>query len=177
MYSGSVRQRPARSRAAVGATIQSFEDFFLAEYPRLGKALYLLTSSRADSEDLAQEALTRVCERWHRVSIMDSPDGYLFRVAMNLFRRWVAASRRTMPLDSMDEAPSPGEDIADAELRVQILRALRKVTPEQRASLVLVAWLGFTTQEAGEILDIEAVSVRSRMHRARSVLRDEIGDW
>jgi DNA-directed RNA polymerase specialized sigma24 family protein len=41
--------------------------------------------------------------------------------------------------------------------------------------LVLVEWLGYTAEEAGRILGIEAVSVRGRLHRARGTLRERFG--
>lgn len=46
---------------------RTFEEFFLAEYDRLMRAMWLLTGSRAESEDLAQEAMARACERWDKM--------------------------------------------------------------------------------------------------------------
>ena len=51
----------------------SFEEFFRAEYARLVRALMVLTSNRAEAEDIAQEAMTRAYERWRRVSTMELP--------------------------------------------------------------------------------------------------------
>jgi RNA polymerase sigma-70 factor (ECF subfamily) len=57
----------------------AFEEFFLAQHERLFQALYLLTGDRYEADDLAQEALLRAYERWDRIGVMDSPDGYVFR--------------------------------------------------------------------------------------------------
>ncbi|MGH2764295.1 MAG: sigma factor, partial [Actinomycetota bacterium] len=53
----------------------TFEEFFRSTYGRLMGALLLLTGDAAEAEDLAQEALVRVFERWERVQMMDSPEG------------------------------------------------------------------------------------------------------
>jgi RNA polymerase sigma-70 factor (ECF subfamily) len=75
-----------------------FDDFFADEYPRLGRALYLLTGNREEAEDLAQESMARAYERWDRIQRMASPAGYVYRVATNLHRRrW----RRNLLLSSL----------------------------------------------------------------------------
>src|SRR2546428_13670646 len=64
----------------------TFEAFFESEKERLLRILYVITASRVEAEDLAQEAFTRVLERWPAVAAMEDPAGYLHRTAVNLFR-------------------------------------------------------------------------------------------
>jgi len=156
---------------------ESFEVFFGREYLRLVRALHLLTRAHADAEDLAQEAMTRVCERWERISVMDSPEGYVYRVAMNAFRRWAGGKYRKEL--RLEDVPAPGttEDLAEAEVRMRIHAALSDLSQEQREAIMLVSWLGFSADEAGEILDIEPVSIRTRIHRAREALREGGIEW
>jgi RNA polymerase sigma-70 factor (ECF subfamily) len=54
-------------------------------------------------------------------------------------------------------------------------RALQSLTRQQREALVLVEWLGFDSEEAASILGIRASSVRTRLHRARTALRTQLG--
>src|SRR4029079_19354832 len=63
-----------------------FELFFEAERRRLFRALYVMTGSGHEAEELLQDAFLRLWERWDRVSVMDDPVGYLYRAAMNLAR-------------------------------------------------------------------------------------------
>ena len=56
-----------------------FEELFDAEYLKLARAMHLLAGDRSEGEDLAQEALAKVYERWNRVREMDSPLGYVYR--------------------------------------------------------------------------------------------------
>ena len=151
-----------------GDVARSFERFFQDEYERLGRALYLVTGNRAEAEDVAQEAMVRVCERWDRVTDTDSPDGYLYRTALNLHRSSVrrAAVRLRRGLQTASADP-----LATAEDRDELGRLLAALPDGQREALVLVAWHGMTNEEAGAILGIEPVSVRVRVSRAKAMLR------
>ena len=71
-------------------------DFFAKRYERLVRACVLLTGRATEGEDLAQEAMPRVLERWDRVSAMDEPEGYLYRTALNVHRK-ALMQRRDAP--------------------------------------------------------------------------------
>jgi RNA polymerase sigma factor (sigma-70 family) len=160
----------APSEAGVTST---FEDFFMAEHERLFKALYMLTGNRDEADDLAQEALLRAYERWDRVGGMDSPAGYVYRTALNLHRNrlrgLVVRARRVF-------AAVPAEDLSGPLAASQDLRnALAGLPRGQREALVLVDWLGLGSEEAGQMLGIDASSVRGRLHRAHATLRELLG--
>lgn len=147
---------------------RSFERFFHDEYERLGRALYLVTGNRAEAEDVAQEAMVRVYERWQRAADIDSPVGYLYRTAFNLHRsrlRRAAVRLRRAPRVSTDDP------LAAADDRDELARLLAALPDGQREALILVAWLGMSNEEAGAVLGIESVSVRVRVSRAKATLR------
>ena len=150
-------------------TIPRFEEFFEAEHVRLARALYLLTGSAAEADELTQEAMVRVYERWDRVREMASPQGYLFRTALNLHRSRLRrlASRARQLLD-VTPSPDPAEVV---ESRDRIARALAGLPIGQRGAVVLVEWLGMDPQEAATALGIKPGSVRARLSRAKAALR------
>lgn len=151
---------------------RDFRAFFEHERVRLVRATLLLTGNVAEAEDLAQEALARVLEHWDRVSEMESPEGYLYRTALNLnrkrLRRIAIAARRVLGVSDHDA-------LAAAEDRVDVLRAVSSLPRPQREALILVVWLGYGTEEAAALLGIEPGSVRGRLHRARQALRRQFG--
>lgn len=152
----------------------AFEEFFLTEHERLFQALYLLTGDRHEADDLAQEALLRAYERWDRVRAMDSPAGYMYRTALNLYRSRLRAlvvrARRVF-------AAVPGEDVSGSVAASHDIRwALAQLPRGQREALILVEWLGLASEEAGRVLGIDASSVRGRLHRGRASLRDLLGE-
>ena len=150
-------------------TVLPFEEFFQAEQVRLARALYLLTGSAAEADELTQEAMVRVYERWDRVREMASPQGYLFRTALNLHRSRLRrlASRARQLLD-VTPSPDPAEVV---ESRDRIARALAGLPIGQRGAVVLVEWLGMDPQEAATALGIKPGSVRARLSRAKAALR------
>jgi RNA polymerase sigma factor (sigma-70 family) len=150
-----------------------FRDFFEAEYRRLGKALFLIVGDPMEADELAQEALVRVFERWNQVHLMDSPVGYLYRTALNLNRSRLRglASRAKHAL-----SPFPGPDpLAGVEARDEVRRLLAALPRGQREAVVLVDWLGMGAEQAGAILGIEASTVRVQLSRARRALRTRAG--
>jgi RNA polymerase sigma factor (sigma-70 family) len=147
-----------------------FEEFFQAEYRGLVRTLCLLTADQAEAEELAQETMARVYERWDRVRTMESAGGYVYRVAVNLNRRRLrhlaVRARRVLAMRvHPDTEQSP-------ETRMEIADAIASLSMGQRRAFMLVEWLGMSAEEAGRILRIAPASVRSRVHRARAALRD-----
>lgn len=152
-----------------------FEDFFEVEYERLLRTMYLLCRNRSEAEDLAQEALARAFERWDSIKSAESPVAYLYRIAFNLhrsaLRKAAVAIRHPMATATPQDAPE-----AIVERRSHILHVLGSLPRTQCEALLLVEWLGLTSQEAAKVLRIKPESVRGRVHRARTTLRDQFGD-
>lgn len=110
-----------------------FEEFFRAEYPNLVRSLYLLTADLGDAEELSQEAMAKMFERWERVRAMGSPGGYAYRTAVNLNRkrlRHLAVRARRLFAMSRDPAGEP-EPETRADLAAA-LRALQRRPPAGR---------------------------------------------
>jgi RNA polymerase sigma factor (sigma-70 family) len=160
-----VQNTPARVVESLG-----FEEFFKAEYRGLVRALYLLTADLGEAEELAQEAMARVYERWDRVQTMESPGGYVYRVASNLNRhrlRHLAVRARRLLATSLHTESQLGT-------RTEVTEAIASLPVGQRQAFMLVEWLGMSTEEVARILGIAPSSVRARTHRARAALRDRL---
>lgn len=158
-----------KAEPEAGDVPRSFERFFQDEYERLGRALYLVTGDPIEAEDVAQEAMVRLYERWDRVPTGDPGVGYLYRTALNLHRsrlRRAAVRLRRGPREDAKADP-----LSVTEDRDELGRLLAALPDGQREALVLVAWLGMTDEEAGVALSIEPVSVRVRVSRAKASLR------
>lgn len=151
-----------------------FEEFFQTEHVRLARALYLLTGSTAEADELTQEAMVRVYERWDRVRQMDSPQGYLFRTALNLHRSRVRGlASKARQIFQATPSPDPAEVV---QSRDSLSRALASLPTGQREALVLVEWLGMGQEEAATALGIKPGSVRARLSRAKADLRGKLED-
>ena len=164
----------AEPPAAAPAETASFEVFVTDSQSRLFGSLCLMTGSRHEAEEIAQEAYVRVLERWDQVQGLDDPTGYLFVTAMNVFRKRLRragiALRRSIGMAPSQDAFGAVED------RAVVLGALAQLPLDQRAALVVTALLGYSSEEAGQMLGIQASTVRARATRGRTALRELIGE-
>jgi RNA polymerase sigma-70 factor (ECF subfamily) len=161
-----------RVELTAGQESRLFEVFFEHEYPSLVRLLFAMTADLHEADELAQEAMSRAWERWDRVSQMTSPAAYTFQIALNLQRRRVRSLRvraKRIPLIRPTEPMPP-------HVPGEVVSALAMLPTGQRAALLLVEWVGMTADEASQILGITAEGVRTRIHRARQMLRRSLED-
>jgi RNA polymerase sigma-70 factor (ECF subfamily) len=166
---GSTERAVNRDDRPTTNRLPSFDRFFADEYQRLARALFIVVGDPAEAEDLAQEAMVRVLERWDRVASLESPIGYLYRTALNLHR----SRLRRVSLGLVRRARSTPrlDPIAAADDRDELTRMLLVLPAGQREALALVEWLGMSTEDASRVLGIAPVSVRVRLSRAKTTLR------
>jgi RNA polymerase sigma factor (sigma-70 family) len=165
--------RPARAALAVLSRVDdgagTFEAFFQAEYPRLLRAMFLVTGDRHEAEEIAQDAFVRACERWDLVSRATNRPGYVYRMALNGYRsklrRLARGARKAL---RPQEEPDLFAAIEDRDV---LGRALARLSKGQREALVLVEWMEMTDDEVAALLRISPITVRVRIHRARAILK------
>jgi RNA polymerase sigma-70 factor (ECF subfamily) len=154
--------------ASEPAGAEAFEPFFARHYELVLRTLYLVTGDRAEAEDVAQDTFVRAYERWDGIRRLDNPSGYVFRMALNAYRsrlrRIAVAARRSV-------VPTQPDPIAESDDRDEIRRALAALPANQREAVVLIEWLGMTSEEAGKVLGVSAGAVRVRLTRAKQALR------
>lgn len=165
----------AAQAESLDATGSDFPSFFSAQQERLVRAMYLLTGDKLEAEDISQEALVRIYERWSDVAQMDSPAGYLYRTALNLNRRRVRRLLRHVSELVTGDVETGTDPEAVATSRSDVARALHSLTRGQREVIILHEWLDLTTDDLATVLRISPSSARVRLHRARQGLRDQLG--
>jgi RNA polymerase sigma factor (sigma-70 family) len=140
-------------------------------WPRLVAALSQYCGDVHLAEEVAQDALVRVCQRWRHVSQLASPEGWTYRVAVNLansrWRRRRAAQRahQRHGLDTESRPPVPVED------QLAVREALGRLTPKQRQAVVLRHVLELSVEEAAHVMDMTPGALRGLTHRAVGRLR------
>ena len=150
------------------AGAEVFESFFAKNYELVLRTMYLVTGDRSEAEDLTQESFVKAYERWDRIRKMDNPSGYVYRMALNAhrsrLRRIGLSARRSM-------VPREPDPISESDDRDAIRRALARLPDSQREVIVLIEWLGMTSDEAGHVLGLSPGAVRVRLTRAKQALR------
>ncbi len=98
--------------------------FFAVSRHTIEPVLSVITGSRAEAEDISQEAFTRVFERWDSIGAMEDPTAYLYRTAMNRFRseyrRAARAVKRAVGVGPAVDVFQAVEDREPSSLKVGI---------------------------------------------------------
>jgi RNA polymerase sigma-70 factor (ECF subfamily) len=146
-----------------------FRTFFEDEHRGLLKALYFVTGDRAEAADLTQEAFLKLWERWDRIDTIRDPRAYLFRIAFNGFKmRARSAARAATHVLPIVAVRDPYDDV---DIREDVRRMLRSLTPRQRAALVLLDLYGYGSEDAARIMGIRPSTVRALATQGRAALR------
>ncbi len=148
----------------------SFEELFLDVHDRLYRALYFVTGSSADAEELMQDAFLKLWERWDRLDTIEDPVAYLFRVALNGVR--MRARRARVVARKILPAAAARDPFDDVNVREDVRRMLRGITPRQRAAIVLTEILGYSSEQAARIMGIQPTTVRVLASQGRAALRE-----
>ena len=126
-----------------------------------------------DAADALQDALVSAYRSAHSFRGDAQVTTWLHRIIVNacIDRMRRRSARPTVPLPADDSAPAdPHDRVADRELSLDVLAAMRGLPPEQCAALVLVDIEGWPVDEAARILDVPAGTVKSRCARGRARL-------
>jgi RNA polymerase sigma-70 factor, ECF subfamily len=141
---------------------------------------YRLCGNHDDAQDLVQEVLVRV-QRGLVTYQPGSLEGWLSRITTNAFLDEVRRKKRR-PADLLHDteawdrvAPATmgaDEQSAIDQLPAHVQEAVRALPDDYRAAIVLCDVVGLPYEEIAESLGVPVGTVRSRIHRGRSRLRD-----
>jgi RNA polymerase sigma-70 factor (sigma-E family) len=151
---------------------EEFDGFMRGRWSAMVRLAYALTGDTGHAEDLAQAAFARAYASWGRVRLAGDPDAYVRRIVINTHRSRFRKHRVTEELrgdltDSLARArPQPGP-----EERGELLDALDRLGPRQRAVVVLRYWLDLSEAETAAALNCSVGTVKSQASRALATLR------
>lgn len=149
-----------------------FRGFVEARQQALMRTAYLLVGDIHLAEDLLQTVFAKVARHWSRVARDGNPEAYTRRCLVNEAvswrrrRQWYAESPSAHPPE-----PVRAGDEVDALHRIVLRRALAKLTPRQRAVIVLRFYEDRGVQETAELLGCSPGTVKSQTSHALGRLR------
>lgn len=133
------------------------------------------TRDRSLAEEIAQESLAALVQRWRRRGAPDFPQAFVFAVARRRATRAILKRRLSLPLQflaaSRDHAPDPEEAALDKSAQDTLVRAFERLPGGDRETLLVVAIGGVPTSEAARFLGITESALKMRTLRARQRLR------
>ena len=122
--------------------------------------------------DAALDALAWGWEHWDRLERMRNPAGYLYRVGTTAGRRTIRHARRVELRASVGTEIGREDPFADRELA----QALARLSPRQRAAVVMVVGHAVPLREAARLLGCSVSSLRNHVERALRHLRQDLED-
>lgn len=164
---------------------REFERVVTDQLDSLYRTALRLLGNAEDAEDAVQECCARAYRGLDGFKPGSTLKPWLFRILKNICidrLRWRARVRHVSidddecrsDVESRSNGETPEGDCIRSSLARTIDRALTELTVEQRTVVVLVLIEGFTYAEAAEALDVAEGTIRSRLNRARSRLREAL---
>jgi RNA polymerase sigma-70 factor, ECF subfamily len=146
--------------------------------PKLLGYCFLETGDRSLAEEIAQETLTALVQRWRRVGPPDSPAAFVFAIARRRSARTVVRQRLLQPLEAAfgrsDGRVNPEQLAVIASERKRVAGALRRLRAPDRQVLLLVTVAGLGLEETARLLGISLSATKMRALRARQRLREAL---
>jgi RNA polymerase sigma-70 factor (ECF subfamily) len=149
---------------------QEFGEVALPQTRNLLRFARRLTADSAAAEDLVQDTLMRAWRGFDQFRGGTNARAWLFRILLNTFYGQGRKGRLT--LVSLGETDRPG--LSGNGASFEVMDALARLSPDQRAVLMLGAVEGFTCREISDMLRIPMGTVMSRMSRARQAMRVQL---
>lgn len=168
---------------------QSELEMCIAEY---GKDLYsfccYLTYSKMEADDLYQDTFVKVIELG-KIDVSNNPKSYLLSIAVRLWKnrkRKLERRRRALVSDTMEELEQEGklqtkkssleQEMIQREQKENVQHAVSGLPDKLRIVALLYYMEDRKVTEISEILHVPQGTVKSRLHKARKILREKLED-
>jgi RNA polymerase sigma-70 factor, ECF subfamily len=142
-----------------------------------------LVRSRERAEEVAQDAFVRLYRNAEKYKEQERLGPYLFRIATNLVvtemrrqKRWSLLLPR-LHASLHQSAPAADTSLMTDEIQRQVTSALERLPIKYRAPLVLFEIEEWSYEEIGRALELPSGTVKSRISRARELLRKHLAPW
>jgi RNA polymerase sigma-70 factor (sigma-E family) len=153
-----------------------YAEFVGARGTALLRTAHLLARGPADAEDLLQTALVKTYLSWHRLRDVAAAEAYTRRVLVNTSISWWRLRRNR---DEQPAAYLPDQHVEHpaAELgeRAEMIAALRRISPQQRAVLVLRFYEDLSEAQIADTLGLSRGTVKAHTSRGLARLRELLG--
>jgi RNA polymerase sigma factor (sigma-70 family) len=165
--------------AACSGNEAAIEQLLTVCQPDLKRFARRTCTNTEDAEDAVQVALWRLHRKIGMLRTVAAFATWLFRIVERECYRLFSARKATVSIDDLADDQHPQHWIP-LDLRTDLTRAIQTLPEGYRAVLVLRDVDGLTTPEVASELGISGEAVKSRLHRARAIVRDKLiasGYW
>lgn len=143
-----------------------FGVFYRETWDRVYRPLAMTLRDHELAREAVDEAMVRTFQKWSKVRTHDNPVGWVYRVALNYAKNRIRQRRREVPWGSVEptwEMKTPNPELMDALMGLPL---------RQREVVVLRFLFDWSVRDVGTTLGIPDGTVKSRLHRAVTTLRE-----
>jgi RNA polymerase sigma-70 factor (ECF subfamily) len=172
------------TRQLLAGDADAFDSFVDLFRSRIFQYSFLMCGQREDAEEVAQETLLRVFEKIDQLREPELVKPWVFQIAKNacrmMRRKSIFAPREEISLDEpaqqiRDSRQLPEKEALRHELHDQLRSAIRDLPEIYRAVFLLRDVEELSTEETAHILDLSNDVVKTRLLRARRMMRESLG--
>ena len=170
-------------REALGGDSSSFGELVTRHQDRLYNTMVHVVGSADDARDVVQDAFVQAFVKLETFKSNSAFYTWLYRIAFNLGISHLRRNKPTVSIDKVQEdtggeppgtGDAPSDRIEQQERADQVHAALAQLSEEHRSVLVLREMEDRTYEEISVILEVHVGTVRSRLHRARTQLSEQL---
>ncbi len=148
--------------------------------------------NREDAEEIAQDVLLKVSQKIDAFREDAALSSWIYRITFNAAMSRLREFKQNLPnapenadeetgrprkRDVPDWSPLADEEMLRGEMRQALVRALKDMPVLYRAPVILRDVQGLTTEEASAVLHVKEQTLKSRLHRGRLMLREQLSDF
>lgn len=164
-------------QAAVDGDPAAISDLINACQPDLLKFARQACATPEDAEDAVQETLWLISQKVGTLRVVNAFMGWAIRIVKHECFRLLRAVRGESELDPQDDLFSHQDDLDLPALQHDIVNGLMQLPPMYREVIIMRDVQEMTAPEVASVLNVSNDAVKSRLHRARVMLRSQLKHW
>jgi RNA polymerase sigma-70 factor (ECF subfamily) len=190
MAAATTRDLVERLKAHDPTAVTDLSDSYSAKIYQLA---FRYLRNREDAEEVAQDVLLKVYQKIDAFRGDAALSSWIYRITFNAAMSRLREFKQNLPSaqgkttdenpdqplkrEVVDWSPLADEEILRSEMRRALVRALKDMPLLYRAPVILRDVQGLTTEEASAVLRVKEQTLKSRLHRGRLMLREQLADF
>ena len=190
MAQAATRNLVDRLKAHDPAAVSDLSESYGAKIYQLA---FRYLRNREDAEEVAQDVLLKVYQKIDAFRGDAALSSWIYRITFNAAMSRLREFKQNLPnapekatdedtgqalrREVADWSPLADEEMLRGEMRQALVRALKEMPVLYRAPVLLRDVQGLTTEEASAVLHVKEQTLKSRLHRGRLMLRDQLSDF
>jgi len=165
--------------------LESFEKLIMLYEKKIYNIAFRMTGDREDASDIAQEVCIKIYKSINTFKGNSSFSTWVYRITSNVCIDMIRKRNNTISINTnradgeeyeipIEDKSKLPEDIVESKETVELIKGyISELAPDQRIVIILRDIQGYSYEEISKILDVNVGTVKSRLNRARNLIKDK----